>query len=87
MGLSAFLATPAYPLLVVFWGAEGNNQPSNWGCGPHFAPARASVFTWVKWGQQETQPLGVLVNAGRELVHGRSLKCQQVTDETDPGTS
>lgn len=29
----------SYPLLVVFWGAEGNEQPSNWGRVPHFAPA------------------------------------------------
>lgn len=85
---SALLDTLAYPLLVVLWGAERNDQPSNWGRVSHFAPARASVFIWVKWGQEGTQPLRVLVNSGRELVHGRSVKCQQVTfDETDPGTS
>lgn len=89
--LRASPATLAYLLVVVTWGADGN-QPVELGLGLtlYSGPlgGRVSVFSWVSWGQEETRPRRVLVNLGRELVLDRSVKCQQVTfDETDPGTS
>lgn len=66
--LRASPATLAYPLVVVTWGAEGNDQPVELGLGLtlYSGPirGRASVFSWVTWGQEETRPRRVLVNSG-----------------------
>lgn len=78
-GSRASPATLAYPLVVVTWGRPALEP----GLGPTPCSSplsgRASVFSWVKWGQEGTQPRRMLVNSGRELVHDRSVTCQQVT--------
>lgn len=59
--LSAFLAS--YPCLASArcLVGRGRERPALelGAASPYLAPARASVFTWVKWGQEGTQPLRV----------------------------